>query len=99
LIQALDQLEKMFGRELRSEYVEGKLEAWHKHRYSKMGYSYLPVGAMPELRLRLAAPVAPTLYFAGEATNVRAPSTVHGALESGQRAARQILSRSLIPSA
>ena len=52
----------MFGCDLHSSYVEGKVEAWHKRRYSKMGYSFLPVGASPELRRRLAAPLLPTLF-------------------------------------
>ncbi|MYJ41233.1 MAG: FAD-dependent oxidoreductase, partial [Acidimicrobiaceae bacterium] len=35
-------------------------------------------------------PVGERLFFAGEATHSRFPSTVHGALLSGRRAARQI---------
>jgi len=41
---------------------------------------------------RLAAPVADTLFFAGEATHAAgAIGTVHGALETGERAARELL--------
>jgi monoamine oxidase len=38
----------------------------------------------------LSEPVDARIFFAGEATSIRSPSTVHGALESGLRAARQV---------
>src|SRR4051812_31016330 len=56
-------------------------------------YSYVPVGAMaaPE---RLAEAVADTLFFGGEATATGGQlGTVHGALESGTRAARELISK------
>ncbi|HTV42516.1 MAG TPA: NAD(P)/FAD-dependent oxidoreductase [Candidatus Sulfotelmatobacter sp.] len=56
-------------------------------------YSYIPVNGM-DLPKLLAAPVAGTLFFAGEATVKDAQTgTVFGALESGLRAAREILGR------
>jgi monoamine oxidase len=40
----------------------------------------------------LAAPVENTLFFAGEATDTTGNNgTVHGAIASGQRAAREII--------
>lgn len=54
-------------------------------------YSYIPVNGLDLPRL-LATPVAGTLFFAGEATVTDAQTgTVFGALESGQRAARELL--------
>ncbi|HEY4575903.1 MAG TPA: FAD-dependent oxidoreductase [Thermoanaerobaculia bacterium] len=50
----------------------------------------MPVGAI-DAPGALAAPVEDTLYFAGEATNLADMGTVHGALESGARAAREAL--------
>jgi monoamine oxidase len=91
LREALRQLQVMFGRDLAELFVAGRMVRWHRQRYSKMGYSYLPVGCPPLLRDTLAKPLPPTLFFAGEATNLRQPSTVHGALESGIRAAHQVL--------
>src|SRR5262249_6131992 len=81
----------MFGRDLRDLCVGGRVVRWHRQRYTRMGYSYLPVGCPAALRDWLAEPLPPTLFFAGEATNRQQPSTVHGALESGVRAAQQVL--------
>jgi monoamine oxidase len=54
-------------------------------------YSYIPVNGL-DLPKLLGAPVAGTLFFAGEATVTDAQTgTVFGALETGQRAAREIL--------
>lgn len=56
-------------------------------------YSYIPVNSM-DLPKLLAAPVAETLFFAGEATVADAQTgTVFGALESGLRAAKEVLNR------
>jgi hypothetical protein len=54
-------------------------------------YSYVPVGAITA-PIRLAEPVADTLFFAGEATNSDGHSgTVHGAIATGYRAADELL--------
>ena len=64
---------------------------WHADPFSRGAYSYVPAGALPA-RALLAEPVADTLYFAGEATELNGHSaTVHGAIASGKRVARQIL--------
>jgi monoamine oxidase len=55
-----------------------------------MGYSYLPPGATG-LRAQLASALSDTLFFAGEATSVRRPHCVHGALETGWRAAHEVM--------
>jgi len=44
-------------------------------------------------REALAAPLDDTVFFAGEATDPEEAGTVAGALRSGQRAAREVLSR------
>ena len=64
---------------------------WANDPYSFGSYSYLPVGATPTLRRALQAPIGDRLFLAGEHTDVDAPSTTHGALRSGRRAARQVL--------
>ncbi|MCU0268117.1 MAG: FAD-dependent oxidoreductase [Acidimicrobiales bacterium] len=64
---------------------------WASDPWSLGSYSYLRVGADPEDRRTLAAPVADTLFFAGEATASSNPGTVHGAVSSGRRAAEEVL--------
>jgi len=67
---------------------------WCGDSFSRGAYSYVPAGALTARRT-LAEPVAGTLYFAGEATDVTGHSaTVHGAIASSRRVARQILASS-----
>ncbi len=64
---------------------------WHGDPFSRGAYSYVPAGAL-SARKTLAEPVADTLYFAGEATDLNGYSgTVHGAILSANRAVQQIL--------
>lgn len=66
---------------------------WHGDPSARGAYSYVPAHAM-HAREKFAQPVADTLYFSGEATELNGHSaTVHGAIASGRRAARQILDR------
>ena len=72
------------------------LESWRAHDwrrdpYSRGAYSYVGVGGLPAQRA-LARPCEGTLFFAGETTEAEEMGTVSGAIASGQRAARQILS-------
>ena len=53
-------------------------------------YSYVRPGGK-DAHARLAAPLESTLFFAGEATDADFPATVAGAVQSGQRAARELL--------
>lgn len=64
---------------------------WSRDRYSRGAYSYSVVGGS-DVGKRLSRPVRGTLFFAGEAANAEGRSgTVHGALESGEHAAKQVL--------
>ncbi|MGH7941703.1 MAG: flavin monoamine oxidase family protein [Limisphaerales bacterium] len=64
---------------------------WANDSEIRGAYSYIPVNGL-DLPKLLAAPVAGTLFFAGEATVTDAQTgTVFGALETGQRAARELL--------
>lgn len=64
---------------------------WSRDPYSLCSYSCMPVGPPgPAARRMLREPVAGRLIFAGEATSSRNPAMVHGALESGWRAAAQV---------
>ncbi len=64
---------------------------WQADPYSEGAYSYLRVGAS-EAPLALAVPLRGTLFFAGEATEKGGVGgTVEAALQSGSRAAREVL--------
>ena len=88
--RALESLERILGT--RPAAVTGTwFHDWHADPFSRGAYSWVPAGALPA-RDTLARPVADTLYFAGEATDLLGyGGTVHGAIASGRRAARQII--------
>lgn len=63
---------------------------WNNDPFSFGAYSYVTPGAMTATQ-QLAAPVADTLFFAGEATDDQGFSgTVYGALRSGKRVAAEV---------
>lgn len=67
---------------------------WSADPYSRGAYSYVPVGGL-EAQARLRQPVRDTLFFAGEATAEGGNNaTVAGAIESGRRAARELIASS-----
>ncbi len=75
----------------RREFVRGVTHDWTRDPFARGAYSYLAVGGA-DARPILAAPVADTLFFAGEATIDDGQSgTVNGSLASGERAAREVL--------
>jgi monoamine oxidase len=64
---------------------------WQSDPLARGAYSYGKVGGAGAHKV-LAQPLEDTLFFAGEATDVTGSNgTVHGAISSGQRAAREIL--------
>ena len=64
---------------------------WTHDPFARGAYSYARPGGADALR-ELGQPLAGTLFFAGEATAADGNTgTVHGALLSGQRAAREVL--------
>ena len=78
-------------RELRNLLDDAYFHDWQTDPFSLGAYSYGKVGANAAQRV-LSAPMKNTLFFAGEATDTTGHNgTVHGAIASGYRAARQIL--------
>ena len=71
--------------------ARGLLTRWATDPFALGSYSFLPVGATPDDRLALQAPVSGRIVLAGEHTDVGAPATTHGALASGRRAAALLL--------
>ena len=62
---------------------------WGADPFALGSYSFLPPGAAPVDRSTLGAPLG-RLHFAGEATSVESPATVHGAYLSGKRVANEV---------
>jgi monoamine oxidase len=93
LDQAIASLARIF--DLSPETVMAQFEASHIHDWRRdpftLGcYSYVPINSL-NAQHRLAEPLGGRLFFAGEATSVGHIGTVHGAIQSGQRAAREVL--------
>ncbi|HTV09225.1 MAG TPA: NAD(P)/FAD-dependent oxidoreductase [Candidatus Aquilonibacter sp.] len=80
---------------LPEQVVRDALIATHRHDwstdpFSRGAYSYVPAGAL-DAPSNMARPEAATLFFAGEHTDITGHwGTVHAALRSGLRAAKQI---------
>jgi monoamine oxidase len=63
---------------------------WTKDPFSLGAYSYIPVGGL-HAQAELSEPIENTIYFAGEAASTTGHhGTVHGAIQSGLRAAQMI---------
>ena len=87
--RALHSLKSIFGRP--GELVAIYAHDWQGDPYARGAYSYVTVGG-EGARQALQAPLADTLYFAGEATDTQGEAgTVAGGLQSGLRAARQLI--------
>jgi monoamine oxidase len=90
LEQGMATLTAIFGDAPRRLFADGAVVDWAADKWARGGYSSVPPGAHGQ-RAVLAQP-AGALYFAGEATVfANNPATVHGALHSGARAAREIV--------
>ena len=90
---ALTSLGELFGTRID---VAARLQGhyyhdWQKDPWARGAYSYVTVGGAAA-RAALAQPLQDTLFFAGEATDIEDEAgTVSGALQSGVRAAREVL--------
>jgi monoamine oxidase len=94
LDRALESLARILGvprRRVEELLEESYTHDWRADPFARGAYSYLPVGGL-DAQARLARPIADTLFFAGEATSTEGHvGTVHGAIASGVRAAREIV--------
>jgi monoamine oxidase len=91
LARSLQELCRLFkSTEPYNCFVKGKCISWMDDPWSKGGYTYVPPSAYG-VRQALARSVDDTLFFAGDATVTDSnPSTVHGAISTGLRAAREV---------
>jgi monoamine oxidase len=92
-IRALSLNFRVEPRGIRDLLAEVYFHNWSNDPFARGAYSFTPPGMMlmPDL---LGEPVAGTIFFAGEATDGKgAQGTVHGAIASGERAAREMLKK------
>jgi monoamine oxidase len=90
--QAIDEIVAMLGSNYRSKLVPLAESRWAHDPFAQGAYS----AALPGhagARAVLAAPVDGRLFFAGEATSPNFFSTAHGARDSGERAAREVVGK------
>ena len=85
-LESTFQLQGAGASELQSAWVHD----WQSDPYARGAYSYVLVGG-EKAREALAKPLLGTLFFAGEAADTEDAGTVAGALNSGLRAAREVL--------
>lgn len=92
LAVGLAELQTLLGRrDLMQRQRAARRVAWGADPFAYGGYAHVPPGAA-DARPVLAAPEGSTLFFAGEATAYDSnPQTVHGAIESGWRAADEVV--------
>jgi monoamine oxidase len=91
---AVDALAAAFGTDadrLWRDLRVGLSHNWKTDPFARGAYSYAGVGGS-DAGTELGAPIDATLFFAGEATQSDGQNaTVHGAIASGERAAREVL--------
>jgi monoamine oxidase len=92
--RAIESLGNALGMDpatVRSHLRETYYHDWIEDPFSRGAYSYVAVGGLGA-QAKLAEPVAGTLFFVGEATQGDGNlGTVHGAIASGRRGAREAL--------
>src|SRR5439155_370486 len=88
--QAIDEIVALLGSDFRRRLTPLAESGWAHDPFARGSYSHALPGHAAK-RAVLAAPVDGRLFFAGEATSPNFFSTAHGARESGERAAKEVL--------
>jgi monoamine oxidase len=89
--QAIDEISALLGSDFRRKLKPLAQSRWAHDPFARGSYSHALPGHAPA-RAVLAAPVDGRLFFAGEATSSNFFTTAHGARDSGERAAAEIVS-------
>ncbi len=88
--QAIDEVVSLLGNDYRRKLKPLAESRWGQDPFARGAYSHALPGHADK-RAVLAAPVDNRLFFAGEATSPNFFSTAHGARDSGERAAREVM--------
>jgi monoamine oxidase len=90
-LRSLSSIMDIAPSDLAAQLERGLVHDWQADPFACGAYSYVTVGGAGAEGV-LAEPIENTLFFAGEATNFRGHNgTVHGAMATGARAAKQAL--------
>jgi monoamine oxidase len=90
-IESLTALLQIRPSAVQSQLTAAYFHDWDRDPFSRGAYSYVKAGGEGCQRV-LGEPIGNTLFFAGEATDTSGHNgTVHGAIASGRRAAKEIL--------
>jgi monoamine oxidase len=87
---AIDEIVGFLGNDFRRKLSPLGESRWARDPFARGAYSHALPGHADK-RAALAAPVDGRLFFAGEATSPNFFSTAHGAHDSGERAAREVM--------
>jgi monoamine oxidase len=87
---SIDEIAGFLGNNIRRKLKPLKESRWAHDPFARGSYSHALPGHAGQ-RAVLAAPVDERLFFAGEATSPNFFSTAHGARDSGERAAAEVL--------
>ena len=88
--QAIDEIVALLGSDFRRRLKPLSESRWADDPFARGSYSHALPGHAGA-RAVLAAPVDNRLFFAGEATSPNFFSTAHGARDSGERAAGEVI--------
>ena len=89
-IASLARIFNLAASEILAQLETFYIHDWRNDPFTCGAYAYLPVNGVEAQRI-LSEPIESKLFWAGEATSVGHIGTVHGAIQSGQRVAREIL--------
>ncbi len=87
---SIDEVVALLGSDFRRKLTPLAESRWAHDPFARGSYSHALPG-QAGMRAVLAAPVDGRLFFAGEATSPNFFSTAHGARDSGERAAGEVL--------
>jgi monoamine oxidase len=88
--QAIDEIVALLGSDYRRKLTPLSESRWSHDPFARGSYSHALPGHAGD-RAVLAAPIDGRLFFAGEATSPNFFSTAHGARDSGERAAGEVI--------
>jgi monoamine oxidase len=90
--QSINEIVALLGNDFRRKLKPLSESRWAHDPFARGSYSHALPGHAGD-RALLAAPVDNRLFFAGEATSPNFFSTAHGARDSGERAAGEVLGK------